>query len=353
VGTAANPAFPRAADPAFAYLPLAQARLVACWEHGDSKKMTKYRTRLPQLDGGLFVTDGGLETTLIFHDGIDLPLFAAFPLLDDSDGRETLRRYFTRYAGIARANGLGFILESPTWRASPDWAEQLGYTPGALDRANQDSIALMAEVRAAHETPGTPVVISGCVGPRGDGYDPGAAMTPDQAEAYHGVQIGSFAGTEADMVTAITMTNAEEAIGVTRAARAAGLPVVISFTVETDGRLPTGQPLKEAVMAVDAATDAGPAYYMINCAHPTHFETVLAADEAWLQRLRGIRANASRLSHAELDEAEELDDGDPVEFGQQHRALRLRHAHINVFGGCCGTDHRHVEQICGSFRAAA
>ncbi len=314
--------------------------------------MAGYRARLPQLDGGLFLTDGGCETTLIFHDGLELPYFAAFDLLRQVGGKERLRQYFRRYAEIARSNGAGFILESVTWRASADWGEKLGYSDAALAAANREAIELLVDIRGEYETDETPVVISGCLGPRGDGYDPGAIMSPDDAEAYHAAQIRTFSGTEADMVTALTMTHAEEAIGLTRAARAAGMPVVISFTTETDGRLPTGQSLKDTVETVDAATDTGPAYYMVNCAHPTHFEDALTANEPWLGRLRGIRANASRMSHAELDQATELDDGDPVEFGAQHGALKRRHGHLNVFGGCCGTDHRHVEQVGAVLTAA-
>jgi S-methylmethionine-dependent homocysteine/selenocysteine methylase len=189
------------------------------------------------------------------------------------------------------------------------------------------------------------MVISGCVGPRGDGYDPGRMMSADEAEAYHAAQIGVFAGTEADIVSAITMTYAEEAIGIARAAEAAGMPVVISFTLETDGRLPTGQGLKEAIAAVDAATGWAPLYYMINCAHPTHFASVVASGEPWLQRLKGLRANASKRSHAELDAAPDLDAGDPVELGREYRAIRRGLPHLTVLGGCCGTDHRHVEAI--------
>ena len=314
--------------------------------------MTKYRKNLPQLAGGLFLTDGGLETTLIFHDGLDLPHFAAFHLLKDEAGAAALRRYFTRYADIARSNGVGFILESPTWRASSDWGQKLGYSGAALVAANARSIGLMQELRTASENERTPIVVSGCVGPRGDGYDPGTVMSPDEAQAYHAEQIGVFAGTDADMVTAITMTNASEAIGVTRAAQAAGMPVAISFTVETDGRLPTGQTLKEAIAEVDGATGSAPAYYMINCAHPTHFDATLAGKGGWLDRIRGIRANASKRSHAELNEAPDLDDGDPVELGGQYQALGLRHPQINVLGGCCGTDHRHIAQICAACKTA-
>ncbi|NIR31930.1 MAG: homocysteine S-methyltransferase [Gammaproteobacteria bacterium] len=314
--------------------------------------MTHYRHRLPQLDGGLFLTDGGIETTLIFHEGLDLPHFAAFDLLKEERGTETLRRYFARHASIARRNGAGFILESATWRASPDWGDKLGYSARALTDANRRAIDLLVELREELETDTSPMVISGCVGPRGDGYDPGAIMTAKEAETYHAAQIGVFSETAADQVTAITMTNTNEAIGVAHAARGVDLPVVISFTVETDGKLPSGQPLKEAIEEVDAATGRWPAYYMINCAHPTHFQNVLE-NAAWIKRLRGLRANASKRSHAELDEAPDLDDGDPVELGAEYAEILGRFPWINVLGGCCGTDHRHIEQICGACRQAA
>jgi S-methylmethionine-dependent homocysteine/selenocysteine methylase len=307
--------------------------------------MSKYRTRLPQLGGGLFLTDGGIETTLIFHDGLELPYFAAFHLLRDVSGRAALRRYFARYAAIARDRGFGFILESPTWRASSDWGQKLGYSDAALAEANRQSIGLMHELRKEFETARTPMVISGCVGPRGDGYDPGHVMSPQEAETYHARQIGAFAEAGVDMITAITMTNANEAIGVTQAAVAAGVPVAISFTVETDGRLPTGQTLQEGIEQVESDTAAGPAYYMINCAHPTHFAETLSGTGAWVGRIRGIRANASKRSHQELNDAPDLDAGDPVELAAQYRDLRQRHPQINVLGGCCGTDHRHLEQI--------
>jgi homocysteine S-methyltransferase len=305
----------------------------------------RYRTALPQLDGGTFVTDGGIETTLIFHDGLELPLFAAFTLLGDAEGTAALRRYFEPYAGLARDSGLGLVLESPTWRASPGWARRLGYADEELDALNRKAIALLAELRDAYETPETPVVISGCVGPEGDGYSPAAVLGADEAERYHAVQIGTFADTEADMVCALTMTYAGEAIGVTRAAQGAGLPVAVSFTVETDGRLPSGQGLAEAIEEVELATDGAPAYYMVNCAHPTHFEHVFAEDAAWAARVGGLRANASAKSHAELDEAEELDAGDPADLARRHAALRDRLPAVRVLGGCCGTDHRHVAEI--------
>jgi S-methylmethionine-dependent homocysteine/selenocysteine methylase len=314
--------------------------------------MAKYRHHLPQLNGDLFLTDGGIETTLMFHAGFDLPCFAAFHLLKDEQGTAALRQYFASHVAIARRYSVGFILESATWRASSDWGNKLGYSRHALDEANRKAIALLHELRLELETDRIPMVISGCVGPRGDGYDPGVIMSPEEAEVYHAAQIGTFAATEADLITAITMTNTNEAIGVTRAARRSDMPVVISFTVETDGKLPTGQPLQEAIQEVDAATGRAPAYYMISCAHPSHFEAVLNG-QAWMERLRGIRANASKRSHAELDAAPDLDDGDPIELAQQYRDLRVQFTHINVLGGCCGTDHRHIEHIGAACTSAA
>jgi S-methylmethionine-dependent homocysteine/selenocysteine methylase len=303
---------------------------------------------LPQLSGGLFLTDGGLETTLIFHDGVELPHFASFTLLDSAKGVARLSDYYRRYAEIALAAELGFVFEGASWRANRDWGAKLGYSPAALADVNRRSIALMAELRNELETPTSPMVISGNIGPRGDGYDPGRKMSAAAAEAYHAEQIGTFAETEADMVAAFTMNYVEEAIGAARAAAAANIPAAIAFTVETDGRLPTGQPLKDAVEEVDEATGGAPAYFMINCAHPTHFGSVLASGEPWARRIRGIRANASRRSHAELDGATDLDAGDPAELGRDYRELMRKLPGINVVGGCCGTDHRHVEAICRS-----
>ena len=304
-----------------------------------------HRDRLPQLDGDLFLTDGGIETSLIFHQGLDLPEFAAFVLLDDDEGLDQLRRYYEPYLALARESGAGFVLESPTWRASPGWAARLGVSPEKLDALNRKAIALMEELRERLDGGAAQVVISGCIGPEGDGYNPAELLSASAARDYHSTQIQTFADTAADMVTAITMTYADEAIGLAHAARDAGLPVAISFTLETDGRLPNGQELGDAIEEVDEATSGAPAYYMINCAHPMHFDHVLATDAGWRDRIRGLRANASTLSHAELDEAEELDDGDPEDLGARYAALRARLPSLNVLGGCCGTDHRHVAAI--------
>ncbi len=300
---------------------------------------------LPQLEADVFLTDGGLETTLIFDDGIELADFAAFPLVDDPEGRAALVRYFDRYVAVALADGVGIVLETPTWRASPDWAARQGIDETGLVRLNHEAVALLEDVRLRHATAASPIVISGCIGPRGDGYVAGELMTVAEARQYHAVQVEAFADAGVDLVTAITMTNRPEAIGIVEAAREAGLPVVISFTVETDGTLPSGEALGAAVEAVDAATDSYVAYFMVNCAHPDHVAPALDPGAAWTRRLGGLRANASRMTHAELDVAEELDRGDPIELADLYRALRAIHPQLRVVGGCCGTDHTHIAAI--------
>lgn len=306
--------------------------------------MSKYRNSLPQMSGDFFLTDGGLETTLVFLQGIDLPHFSAIDMMRTPEGIETLREYYRQYAEIARDAGAGFIFESPTWRSSPDWALKLGLPDTEMVELNLRSIEIGEDIRSEFETSTMPIVLSGCIGPRGDGYSPDNMMSADEAAEYHSTQVGTFASTAADMISAMTINYLNEAVGVANAARASGMPCAISFTVETDGRLPTGESLKEAIEATDEITDGYPAYYMVNCAHTTHFAGVLN-DEPWTGRIGGIRANASKKSHAELDESIELDIGDPAEFGREYRELTTRLPQINVLGGCCGTDTRHVKAI--------
>jgi S-methylmethionine-dependent homocysteine/selenocysteine methylase len=296
----------------------------------------------------LVMTDGGLETTLVFHDGIELPAFAAFPLLDRAEGRAALERYFEPYFGIARRCGAPFQLDTATWRANRDWGEQLAYDRAALDRVNRDAVAFARALAAGH--PDVEVRVNGVVGPRGDGYVAGERMPPEEAQAYHADQVGSFAAAGPDLVSAITMTYADEAVGIVRAASDAGLPAIVSFTLETDGRLPDGTPLGEAIEAVDAATGGAAEAFMINCAHPTHFESALAAGGGWRDRIRGLRANASPLSHAELDAAEELDDGDPADLAARYVELRERLPELTILGGCCGTDVRHIAAIVSAWQ---
>jgi homocysteine S-methyltransferase len=320
--------------------------------------MNRTPSRLPQLDGGWFLTDAGLETVLIFQEGIALPEFAAFVLLQSPEGRGRLRRYFRRFLELAaQAPGAGFVLESPTWRAGFDWGAKLGFDARGMQQINRDAIALMQELKAEYAARvAKPIVISGCIGPRGDGYVAGAPMALDDAARVHQPQVDALTAAGADLITAITMTTSAEAIGVARAAARAGRPAAISFTVETDGTLPSGESLLQAIDAVDgdaaAAAREPPAYFMLNCAHPSHFERVLSSLGGRRSRLQGLRANASRRSHAELDAATELDAGNPLELGADYARLKAHWPSLNVIGGCCGTDHRHVAAMSSALLAA-
>ena len=307
--------------------------------------MSARRDPLPQFNGTPFLADGGLETWLVFHDGVELPAFAAFPLLASEDGRQRLRRYFEPFLRLAAERRTGFVLDTPTWRANPDWGRQLGWDADRLSAINRAAAAFAIELRETSDR-GTKVVINGVIGPRGDGYRVEVTMTAEEARAYHAPQVEALRDGGAEMVSALTMTYAEEAIGVARAADAAGLPCVVSFTVETDGKLPSGQTLRAAIEQLEQETDGAPAYYMINCAHPTHFADAIADPGPWLDRIGGVRANASRQSHAELDAATALDSGDPEELARQYRFLRVQLPRLAVLGGCCGTDLRHVRAIC-------
>ncbi len=294
-----------------------------------------------------FLSDGGLETFLIFDKGYDLPCFSAAVLLDTEQGRADLRAYFERFIDIAKASGRGFILDAPTWRAGTAWAGPLGLTLKEVMETNQTAVSFVSMLRAEHETETCPILLNGLVGPAGDAYAPDAEISRQEALLIHAPQIHALGKAGVDLISAMTLTHAGEAIGIVQAAKEIDVPVAIAFTLETDGYLPSGQPLGEAIVEVDAATNGGPLYYMINCAHPDHFREILDTTAAWTLRIGGIRSNASRQSHAELDEAEVLDDGDPVELGMLSAELVSRLPNIRVLGGCCGTDHRHVGCIAG------
>lgn len=289
-----------------------------------------------------FLTDGGFETWLFFQQGFEAPEFAAIVLMDDEAARQAMRRYFDGFLSMAAAAQTGFVLDTNTWRGCTHWGPLLDRPVTEMLRLSMDAVRFAKQIREEWQSRVSPILVNGVIGPAGDGYAPG--NLPDFAEArdMHRPQIGTFAKAGVDMVSAITMTNTGEAIGIAQAAMEVRLPIVVSFTVETDGRLPTGESLGDAIHLVDEATSSAPIYYMVNCAHPDHFRDAVAAGTDWVTRIGGVRANASRLSHAELDVAETLDDGDPIEFGQLHSDLVGLLPNLRVVGGCCGTDHRHV-----------
>lgn len=302
-----------------------------------------YNIKTPML------TDSGLETTLLFHNQIDLPHFAAFPLLNKPRYQKLFSEYYTHHLELASKYNTGFILESATWRANKDWGFKLGYSLHDLEEINSLAILQLKQLKLKYSNDVQPIVISGCIGPRTDGYKVINAMTASEAAIYHNMQVACFKSAGADLTTALTINYSEEGLGIARAAKENNLPVVISFTVETDGALPSGELLKDAIYKIDRSTGSYPLYYMINCAHPSHFSNILETNSDWVSRIKGIRANASCKSHAELDESNEIDSGDKFELANWYTALKKQLPELRIYGGCCGTDVGHIETICKHF----
>ena len=304
---------------------------------------TKSIALLEKMGGGLWLTDGGLETVMVFLEGLDLPQFASFTLLDSDAGKAALLRYYTSFLDEAAAQNAGFVLDTVTWRASAGWGKVMGLDTAEIDRVNQVAVEQVKQLRSDRVGQGQSILINGVIGPHGDAYAPDEVLTAEAAQDYHRRQVEVLAAAGVDLISAMTISSHGEAIGIARAAQEVAQPVALSFTVETDGRLISGMTLQDAIHRTDDATDGAPVWYGINCAHPDHFRHILQGD--WLGRIGSVRANASRLSHAELDEAAELDDGNPTELAQQYHHLLHQLPGLHVVGGCCGTDLRHVAAI--------
>jgi homocysteine S-methyltransferase len=307
--------------------------------------MSTNRVPLPQTTGRMMLTDSGIETDVIFGAGRDLPAFALFPLLGDDEGQAILDRYYRDHLAVAAEHDVGYVLETPSWRSNSDWAQSLGYGQEASDALDRAGVAFMIAIRDSSPAVHGPMPLSGLLGPRGDGYQVGTVMTADEARQYHRHQVQVLADAGCDLISACTLTYADEGLGIALAARDCAIPVVLYFTVETDGRLPDGSSLRGAIEAIDTETGDYVSYYGINCAHPDHIAPVLDDEGDWLRRIGALRGNASRMSHAELDEMTELDSGDPADLA--HHYLRLMRAlpNVTVLGGCCGTDVRHIRAI--------
>lgn len=296
-----------------------------------------------KLGQGLWLTDGGLETVLVFLEGLDLPQFASFPLLESDAGQAALLRYMTAFLDEAAAQNAGFVLDTVTWRASVGWGKVMGLSPESIDQINRTAVAQIKRLRSDREGNGQRILLNGVIGPHGDAYAPDQILTAAAAQDYHRRQVEVLAAAGVDLITAMTISSHGEAIGIAKAAQDVDQPVALSFTLETDGRLLSGMPLHEAIQRTDDATDGAPIWYGINCAHPDHFRHILTGD--WVGRIGSVRANASRCSHAELDEAAELDDGDVAELARDYHQLLHLLPGLRLVGGCCGTDLRHVAAI--------
>lgn len=295
--------------------------------------------------GRHYLTEGGFETEVLYKWGFELPQFAVFPLLEDATARQVMLDIYRRILDVARKHDVIPLLGSFDYRASADWGALLGYDQASLDDAVEYGITLLRDLVRAHAPELPEAYVAGYIGPRGDAYGRDDTITANEAEDYHTPQLLAQKRAKADLVWAMTFNSVPEAIGVVRAARAARMPLAVSFSLDSRSRLSTGPTVAAAIAEVDAATNGGPDFYTLNCSHPIEFEPALVPGD-WTRRLRGIRPNAAKMDKIALCKLGHLEDGDPVELGQQMSGLLDRYPHFDIWGGCCGTDHRHADQIC-------
>jgi S-methylmethionine-dependent homocysteine/selenocysteine methylase len=296
------------------------------------------------MPGRAFLTEGGTETELLYKWGFELPEFAVFPLLDNPNAVTVMRDMFRRTLDVAAKHGQPMLLSGLDYRASPDWGVKLGYSVEGLAEANLRSITFLREIAGEYVRQVPDIRIAGIVGPRGDAYSLNRTITAEEAEDYHAVQLETLRRAEVDLAQAMTFSNIPEAVGVTRAAQAIGVPLAILFTLDSTHRLRSGPSLREAIEAVDAETNHAPAFYGINCSHPVEFEPALEPGN-WFQRVRCLRPNAAKMDKISLCKLGHLEEGDPVELGRLMGDLAQRYQHIDIWGGCCGTGPVHLEEI--------
>ena len=299
----------------------------------------------PRLKGKFYLTEGGTETEVLYKHGFDLPEFAMFPLLDDPEATAVIRQMYRRYFAVAEEHGAGLLLIGHDYRASPDWGAKLGYSPEGLAEMQRKAMAFLDDLRRDYAGRVGDVYIAGCLGPRGDAYGTGGAITEDEAEAYHSVQLRTLKETPADMAIALTFNNIPEAIGAVRAAQALDMPIGVSLTLTAEGRLRSGPTLREAVETIDAGTDGAATWFGTNCEHPLEWADALADAGPWLERMRYFRPNAARMEKLALCTLGHLEDGDPEELGSQMGALAAALPRADILGGCCGTDERHLGAV--------
>lgn len=268
-----------------------------------------------------------------------------FELMDSPDAVSALRDMYRRYLDVAAKYGFAAVLSGFDYRASPDWAEKLGYSPAGLREMQQKCIDFLRDVSHPYASQLPDLAIAGCVGPRGDAYALNRDIKAADAEGYHMTQMTTLKDCGVDLIWAATINNVPEAVGLSRAAAAVGLPVNLSFTLDSSHKLKSGPSLKEAIEATDAeAADARPDSYGINCSHPMEFEPALDPGD-WTRRIRSLRPNAAKMDKVSLCKLGHIEEGDPEELGQQMGDLARRFPDIDIWGGCCGTWDKHFDRI--------
>ena len=313
--------------------------------------MVKRTTLPPQEEGRFYLTEGGTETELMYKHGFELPHFAMFPLLDNPEAVSKMREMFRSYLDVAAKHEFCALMGGLDYRASPDWGELLGYSPAGLSDANLQSIEFLRDVAGEYSSDIPEILFQGLIGPRGDAYERNETITENEAEDYHAVQLETLKKADVDLALAITFNNIPESVGVARAAAEIGIPLAISLTLDSSSKLRSGPSLAEAITTIDKEPDQSPEYYLINCSHPVEYEPAIEPGE-WIERIRGVRPNASKMEKIALCKIGHLEDGDPEELGTLCGDLARRYPHMDIWGGCCGTWDKHLDEIARNVRAA-
>lgn len=306
-----------------------------------------------QRQGVRFLTEGGQETEIMYKFGHELPEFAMYPLLENAAAMAELKGMYERVLDVAATHGFAVMLTGLDYRASPDWGAKLGYSREALANALIQSIEFLREVSRPYQGQISEIKIGGMTGPRGDAYSLNKSITAEEAEDYHSFHTEVVKRAGVSFTSAVTFNSVPEAIGAARAAAKLDMPIYISFTLDSNHRLKSGPSLKEAIETVDReAGVAKPDFYGLNCSHPLEFEPALEPGD-WIKRVRSLRPNASAKDKMELCTIGHLEDGDPVDLGLRMGALARRYPHIDIWGGCCGTWDKHLNQIAKNVRGAS
>lgn len=292
-----------------------------------------------------YLAEGGTETEIMFRHGYDFPHFAVFELFKNPEATERLRDMYKRYLDVVAESGFGALIGGLDYRASPDWADLLGYSREGLFDVQSQCIDFLRDVARPYHGQIPDIRICGITGPRGDAYALNKTITTDEAEEYHSVQMETLKSLDVDMVWAATLNNVPEAVGISRAAARHGLPVCVSFTLTSDHVLRSGPTLREAVEATDLqAGPEKPVCYGLNCSHPLEFAPALEPGD-WFKRVRNIRPNAAMMDKIALCKLNHLEEGDPVELAGHLGEMATAHPHIDMWGGCCGTWDKHLREI--------
>jgi homocysteine S-methyltransferase len=306
----------------------------------------------PQKEGRFYLSEGGTETEILYKYGFELPQFAMFPLLDNPEAVSKMQGMYRKYLDVVAKHGMCALMGGLDYRASPDWGKLLGYSPQGLSEANHKSINFLREIAKEYTSDIPDILIQGLIGPRGDAYKMNLNITENEAEDYHSIQLNTLKEANVDLALAITFNNIPESIGVARAAKKIGVPLAISLSLDSTSKLNSGPSLAEAITTIDEETELAPEFYLINCSHPLEYESAIVSGD-WINRIRGVRPNASKMEKIALCQIGHLEDGDPVELGVQCGDLARRYPHMDIWGGCCGTWDTHLDQIAKNILAIA